>query len=66
VVSHENHSAAVALNSAGFNVARAVGPALAGFVIALGDSGTVFLLNALSFFGSSYFCTGGSAQPRPK
>jgi len=55
VVSRQNHSAAVALNSAGFNVARAVGPALAGFVIALGDSGTVFLLNALSFFGVIVF-----------
>jgi len=55
VVSRDNHSAAVALNSAGFNVARAVGPALAGLVIALGDSGTVFLLNALSFFGVIVF-----------
>ena len=55
VVSRENHSAAVALNSAGFNVARAVGPALAGFVIAVGGSGTVFLLNALSFFGVIVF-----------
>jgi MFS family permease len=55
VVCRENHSAAVALNSAGFNVARAVGPALAGFVIAWGDSGTVFLLNALSFFGVIVF-----------
>ena len=55
VVSRENHSAAVALNSAGFNVARAVGPALAGIVIALGGSGSVFLLNALSFFGVIIF-----------
>lgn len=55
VVSRENHSAAVALNSAGFNVARAVGPALAGFVITLGDTGSVFLLNALSFFGVIVF-----------
>jgi predicted MFS family arabinose efflux permease len=55
VVAPENHSAAVALNAAGFNVARAVGPALAGFIIALGDSGSVFLLNALSFFGVIVF-----------
>ena len=39
------------MNSAGFNVARAVGPALGGMVIAAAGSGTAFLLNALSFFG---------------
>jgi len=55
VVAPENHSGAVALNAAGFNVARAIGPALAGFVITLGDSGSVFLLNALSFFGVIVF-----------
>jgi len=55
VVAPENHSGAVALNAAGFNVARAIGPALAGFIITLGDSGSVFLLNALSFFGVIIF-----------
>lgn len=42
---------AVALNSAGFNIARAVGPALAGFVIAGFGSGWAFLINAASFLG---------------
>lgn len=51
LVSVEQHAAAVAMNSAGFNVARAVGPALGGIVIAWAGSGTAFLLNALSFFG---------------
>src|SRR5215813_15027419 len=51
LVPHEQHAAAVALNSAGFNVARAIGPALGGMVIAKADSGTAFLLNAVSFFG---------------
>jgi MFS family permease len=51
LVTHEQHAAAVALNSAGFNVARAIGPALGGMVIAFAGSGTAFLLNALSFFG---------------
>ena len=41
--------AAVALNSAGFNVARAVGPALAGVIVAVSGPGPVFLLNAASF-----------------
>jgi MFS family permease len=53
-------AAAVALNSAGFNIARAVGPALGGLVIAAMGSGTsgsgwAFLLNALSFFGVILF-----------
>ncbi len=40
---------AVSLNSVLVNVARAVGPAIAGIVIALGGIGVCFLLNALSF-----------------
>src|SRR5690606_32769084 len=42
-------SNAVALNSASFNSARLIGPAIAGVLIALIGSGWVFLINALSF-----------------
>src|SRR5436309_2017265 len=55
VVSPVRHASAVALNSAGFNVARAVGPALGGIVVAAAGSGWSFLLNAASFFGVIYF-----------
>ena len=55
IVSPENHAPAVALNSAGFNVARALGPPLGGLVIAATSSGIAFLLNALSFFGVIFF-----------
>ncbi|HLJ29242.1 MAG TPA: MFS transporter [Candidatus Angelobacter sp.] len=48
-------AAAVALNSAGFNIARAVGPALGGLVIATAGNGIAFLLNAVSFFGVILF-----------
>jgi MFS family permease len=44
-------SGAVALNSVAFNLARAVGPALGGMILASAGAGTVFLLNALSFIG---------------
>ena len=44
-------SAAVSLNSVAFNIARAVGPALGGFVVAAVGSWAVFLLNSLSFIG---------------
>ena len=55
VVSPEQHASAVALNSAGFNVARAVGPALGGVVVAAAGAGWSFLLNAASFFGVILF-----------
>lgn len=55
VVSPRRHAAAVAMNSAGFNVARAVGPALGGLVVAAAGSGWSFLLNAASFFGVIFF-----------
>ena len=43
--------AAVSINSVGYNVARAAGPALGGLVVAATGSGSVFLLNAVSFLG---------------
>ena len=55
IVCSENHAPAVALNSVGFNVARAIGPALGGLVIAAAGSGVAFLLNAASFFGVIFF-----------
>jgi len=55
VVCAENHAPAVALNSVGFNVARSVGPALGGLVIAATNSGVAFLMNAASFFGVIFF-----------
>jgi len=55
IVSPRHHAPAVALNSVGFNVARAVGPALGGIVIATAGSGVAFLLNAASFFGVIFF-----------
>src|SRR5580698_1739548 len=55
IVSRENFAAGVAWNSAGFNVARAIGPAFGGLIIAAAGSGIAFLLNAVSFFGVIYF-----------
>ncbi len=43
--------AAIALNSVGFNLARAVGPALGGAVVAAIGAGAAFILNAVSFVG---------------
>ena len=40
---------AVSLNSVGFNLARAVGPALGGIILAQTGAGYTFLLNSVSF-----------------
>jgi MFS family permease len=55
IISPKQHAPAVTLNSVGYNVARAVGPALGGLVIAAAGSGWAFLLNAASFFGVIFF-----------
>ena len=64
---------AVGLNSASFNAARVVGPALAGLLIAAGGSdvtatGWVILLNALSYLAVLWSLTRlrtGDLQPSP-
>jgi MFS family permease len=44
-------AAGVTLNAVGVNVARTLGPALGGFVVAVAGPGVVFVLDALSFLG---------------
>jgi MFS family permease len=51
LVPHEELAGAVALSSVSVNVARAVGPALGGLLVAALGTGWVFLLNAASFVG---------------
>ncbi|MGW4641068.1 MFS transporter [Sphaerisporangium sp. NPDC004334] len=50
MVGRQDLSNAIALNSSTFNLARVVGPAIAGVLIyALGGTGPIFLVNAASF-----------------
>ena len=51
LVSKDDLAAASALNGIEFNLARAVGPALAGMVIAVAGVSTAFIANVVSFFG---------------
>lgn len=51
LVPREALQQAVALNSLGVNIARAIGPALGGVVIAAAGTGAVFALNAVSVLG---------------
>lgn len=58
---------AVSLNSASFNAARLVGPALAGVVIATAGTGWVFVVNSLTFAAMLTALTRitGSTEPVP-
>ena len=51
LVPKEELAAASALNGIEFNLARAVGPALAGALIAAAGVGAAFVVNVFSFFG---------------
>lgn len=52
LVAHEHLTNAVALNSASWNTARLVGPALAGILIVAVGSGWVFIINATAFLSA--------------
>lgn len=51
LVPREELQPAIALNSMGVNVARALGPALAGVLVAAAGPAVAFALNAVSFLG---------------
>ncbi len=51
LVSKDDLAAASALNGIEFNLARAIGPAAAGMVIAVAGVSTAFVANVISFFG---------------
>jgi MFS family permease len=65
LVPRQQLTAAVTLQGIGMNLTRAVGPAVAGGLIALTGPGPVFLLNAASFAGIFFVMYSyRSAQPR--
>ncbi|HZD50326.1 MAG TPA: MFS transporter [Silvibacterium sp.] len=51
MVSQDDLAPAAALNGIEFNLARAIGPALGGFLIAIAGASTAFLINAVSNSG---------------
>jgi MFS family permease len=50
LVPREDLGAAIAINSINFNLARFIGPAIAGGVIAMGGAGWTFATNAVTYF----------------
>lgn len=51
IVSRDQLSAAVSLNSMGFNLMRSVGPAAGGAIVAIAGVAAAFTVNALSYVG---------------
>jgi MFS family permease len=51
LASRDELPAVIALNGVQFNIARAIGPAIGGIVMAMFGAGVTFLANALSFLG---------------
>jgi MFS family permease len=51
MVPRSNLPAAIALNSMGFNIARSVGPALGGIIVATIGAFAAFAVNAISYLG---------------
>lgn len=52
VVSRPQVPTAIIMNSAGYNIARALGPAVGGFVVAVSGPATTFMVNAASFLAT--------------
>jgi MFS family permease len=65
VTGRDDLANAIALNSSVFNAARLVGPAVAGFMIALVGEGVVFLLNGLSYVAVIAALYAMKLGPRP-
>ena len=73
LVPRENLAPAIALNSLGINISRAIGPAIAGSLITIVGLSGPFFANALSFFvifaALLFWCptsTAPARQPRPE
>ena len=69
IVSQKELMNAISLNSAGMNLTRIVGPALAGFLIIYFDTGLVFLMiacvHAVSVVCTSFIATGKKSTSDP-
>lgn len=66
LVSKEDLASASALNGIEFNFARAIGPAMAGLIIAAAGVGTAFAINAASFLGVILVVARWKRHPRKR
>ncbi|MGO9452042.1 MAG: MFS transporter [Candidatus Binataceae bacterium] len=65
LVTRSDLTAAISLNGINYNVARAVGPAIGGVVVAWAGAGPTFLLNAVSFVAVIAALYEWERTPRP-
>ncbi|MCH8686739.1 MFS transporter [Pedomonas mirosovicensis] len=65
-VPREDLPGAVALNSISFNIARSVGPAIGGALVAAAGAAAAFLANALSYVGLITVLVGWRRNPPPR
>nr|WP_024966062.1 MFS transporter [Pantoea sp. IMH] len=63
LVSKEELGPAIALNSLGINISRAIGPALGGLILSFVGPWMVFLLNAISVLGVAWVLYRWKAEP---
>lgn len=66
MVPRQDVPTAIALNSMGFNLARSVGPAIGGLIVAVAGAATAFTLNALSYLGLVYVLLGWRKEPEER
>jgi len=65
MVPREELPGAVALNSMGFNIARSVGPAIGGIIVAAAGSAAAFAVNAVSYVPLIGVLTRWRPEPNP-
>ena len=65
LLDRETLASGVALNSAGFNVSRALGPAAGGLIVGLLGAGWAFCLNAVSFLAVVLALVAWDRRPTP-
>ncbi|QUY46568.1 MFS transporter [Serratia plymuthica] len=63
LVSKNEMGPAIALNSLGINISRAIGPALGGLILSFAGPWMVFLLNAISVLGVAWVLYRWKAEP---
>jgi MFS family permease len=66
LVSRNDLPAAIALNSLGINISRAIGPAVGGVLLSLLGPPAVFLLNAVSVLGVMVVLLRWKREPKPQ
>lgn len=66
MVPRQDLPSAIALNSMGFNMARSVGPAIGGLIVAVAGAAAAFTINALSYIGLIFVLARWRMVPEPR